>query len=113
MGRAVIARALDFRIFFQDIAIREEGRMQAAPGGEPMVEPIKSGGVTPKISTPAAAPQAAVQAKAEAAPKSDTVQLSNEAQARSLRQQGLSIPEIAIQLRLDIKTVTGFFPQSS
>jgi hypothetical protein len=78
-----------------------------------MVEPIKAGGVTPKISTPAAAPQAAVQAKAEVNAKSDTVQLSNEAQARSMRQQGLSIPEIANQLRLDIKTVTGFFPQSS
>jgi hypothetical protein len=78
-----------------------------------MVEPIKSASVTPKVATPAAAPQAAVQAKAEITAKSDTVQLSHEAQARSLRQQGLSIPEIASQLRLDIKTVTGFFPQSS
>jgi DNA-binding NarL/FixJ family response regulator len=77
-----------------------------------MVEPIKSGGVTSKISTPAKAPQVPFQAKAEVA-KSDTVQLSNEAQARSMRQQGLSIPEIAQQLRLDVKTVTGFFPQST
>jgi hypothetical protein len=78
-----------------------------------MVEPIKSAGATPKVAAQAAAPQAPVQAKVETTAKSDTVQLSHEAQARSMRQQGLSIPEIASQLRLDIKTVTGFFPQSS
>jgi hypothetical protein len=43
---------------------------------------------------------------------SDTVELSQAAQAQLLRQQGQSIPEIAMQLGLDIKTVTAFFPQS-
>ena len=78
-----------------------------------MIDPVKSGTVPPHTSSPAkaAAPQAAVGAKPDLA-KSDTVQLSNEAQARSLRQSGLSIPEIALQLRLDIKTVNGFFPLS-
>jgi hypothetical protein len=90
-----------------------------------MVEPIRTGGVHPNIAaqTPTAAPQPIqaksdvpaqpVQAKTDMPRKADTVQISNEAQARSLRQQGMSIPEIALQLRLDLKTVTGFFPQSN
>jgi hypothetical protein len=90
-----------------------------------MVDPIRTGGVPSNISTPTptAAPQPIqarsevpaqpVQAKADMPQKADTVQISNEAQARSLRQQGMSIPEIALQLRLDLKTVTGFFPQSN
>jgi hypothetical protein len=78
-----------------------------------MVDPIKSSGASAKISMPrpAAASQGAVQAKVELT-KTDTVNLSHQAQARSMRQQGLSIPEIALQLRLDVKTVTGFFPKS-
>ena len=83
-----------------------------------MIEPVKSGvpPVNPSTPVKAAVPQAAVPradmaAKAEKT-REDTVQLSDESQARSLRQNGLSIPEIALQLRLDIKTVTGFFPES-
>lgn len=78
-----------------------------------MIEPVKSGIAPASISTPAKAvvPQGAAPAKTDL-PKSDTVQLSDEAQARALRQNGVSIPDIALQLRLDIKTVTGFFPVS-
>jgi len=78
-----------------------------------MIEPVKPGIAPGNIPTPskAPAPQAAVQAKSDTT-KSDTVQLSDEAQARSMRQNGMSIPDIALQLRLDIKTVTGFFPLS-
>lgn len=78
-----------------------------------MIDPVKSGIVPALTSTPSkvSVPQAAVPAKSDLA-KSDNVQLSNEAQARSMRQNGVSIPDIALQLRLDIKTVTGFFPQS-
>jgi hypothetical protein len=78
-----------------------------------MIEPVKPGVAPANISTPikAAVQQAPAPVKPDLA-KSDTVLLSNEAQARSLRQNGLSIPEIALQLRLDIKTVTGFFPES-
>ena len=88
-----------------------------------MVDPIRSGGAPASVSTPAVAPQPIqakpvapaqpVQAKVDMPRKADTVQISNEAQARSLRQQGMSIPEIALQLRLDLKTVNGFFPQSN
>jgi hypothetical protein len=78
-----------------------------------MIEPVKSGIAPVHISTPTktSAPQVVVPAKSDLA-KSDTVQLSDEAQARSMRQNGVSIPDIALQLRLDIKTVTGFFPLS-
>jgi predicted transposase YdaD len=41
-----------------------------------------------------------------------TVELSQQAQAQLLRQQGMGIPQIALQLRLDVKTVTSFFPLS-
>jgi hypothetical protein len=79
-----------------------------------MVDPIKSGVAPANISkpAPAAAPQAPVQQNT-VVQKTDTVQLSDAAQARSLRQQGKSIPEIALQLRLDVKTVNGFFPEST
>jgi DNA-binding NarL/FixJ family response regulator len=77
-----------------------------------MVDPVRPAGTPANTPKPAAAPQP-VQAKAEIPPKTDSVQISSEAQARSLRQQGMSIPEIALQLRLDVKTVTGYFPQSS
>jgi hypothetical protein len=78
-----------------------------------MIEPVKAGAAPVNISTPSKAivPQADVPAKPDLA-KSDTVHLSDEAQARSMRQNGMSIPDIALQLRLDIKTVTGFFPLS-
>ena len=78
-----------------------------------MIEPVKSGIPPVNISTPAksSVPQAVVTAKSDLG-KGDTVQLSDEAQARALRQNGMSIPDIALQLRLDIKTVTGFFPLS-
>ena len=78
-----------------------------------MIEPVKSGVTPSNISTPSkpSVPQAAVPAKSDLT-KSDAVQLSDEAQARSMRQNGMSIPDIALQLRLDIKTVTGFFPLS-
>ncbi|MFI5369581.1 MAG: hypothetical protein ACHQ1F_11290 [Spirochaetia bacterium] len=78
-----------------------------------MIDPAKPAIAPAAIPTPskASVQQAAVPTKPDLA-KSDTVQLSDEAQARSMRQNGMSIPDIALQLRLDIKTVTGFFPLS-
>ncbi len=38
-------------------------------------------------------------------PKTDTVEISVPAHARLLRQQGLSVNEIAFRLRLDVETV--------
>jgi hypothetical protein len=102
-----------------------------------MVDPIQSGNVpsTPKPVTAApvqASSQPAVrqtsqqplQAPAQQPPQplaqdkvvprqADTIEISNAAQARSLRQQGVSVPEIALQLRLDVQTVNGFFPKNS
>jgi hypothetical protein len=82
-----------------------------------MIDSIRSGVVPniPKASaaTPAQAPSQ-LPAQEKAVPqKADTVNISDAAQARSLRQQGMNIPEIALQLRLDVKTVNGFFPKSS
>ena len=78
-----------------------------------MIEPVKSGIAPVNIPAPARAsvPQAPAGARPESA-KKDTVLLSDEAQARALHENGMSIPDIALQLRLDIKTVTGFFPLS-
>jgi hypothetical protein len=83
-----------------------------------MIDPISSK-MPPvsKTSTPAQAP-ANAQPKPEATPakpdlqNADTVELSQQAQARLLREQGMGIPQIAMQLRLDVKTVTSFFPLS-
>jgi hypothetical protein len=88
------------------LAMREEAK--------PMVDPVKSGSAPVNIAAQnaAASPQSVVQSKADVS-KPDTVEISDAAQARSMRQQGLSIPEIALQLRLDVKTVTEFFPKSS
>ena len=58
------------------------------------------------------APAAVTPAKTES-PKPDVVELSYSAQAKLLRQQGYSIPEIAMQLKLDVKTVNGFFPSTA
>ncbi len=84
-----------------------------------MIDPIRSSGVqVTKIATPSAAPVKApdqfttTPVRADV-PTGDTVQLSYAAQALALRQQGLSIPEIAMQLKLDIKTVTSYFPESA
>jgi hypothetical protein len=46
------------------------------------------------------------------APKVDVVELSLPTQARLLKQQGMSIPQIAIQLKQDIGTVTGYFTKT-
>ena len=74
-----------------------------------MIDSIRSGS-TPNIPKPAPAAPAQVPVQEKAvAPKPDAIEISNAAQARSLRQQGVNIPEIALQLRLDVKTVNGFF----
>ncbi len=83
-----------------------------------MVDPIRSSGVpmnnlsipNPTPAKPTAQPEV-ISAKADVV-KADTVELSYAAQALQLRQQGLSIPQIAYQLRLDVKTVTSYFPLS-
>jgi hypothetical protein len=105
---------LDFRSRLQDIVAREgEGAEFGAPGGDCMIDPVKPAIASANIPTPskASVTQAVVPAKPDLT-KTDTVQLSDESQARSMRQNGMSIPDIALQLRLDIKTVTGFFPLS-
>ena len=85
-----------------------------------MVDPISSNNPTVnRISTPSQAPieqpaqPEATPVKTDLPPKTDTVELSQQAQAQLLRQQGISIPQIALQLKLDVKTVTSFFPQTS
>jgi DNA-binding CsgD family transcriptional regulator len=51
----------------------------------------------PEISTPTAS-------------NADVVELSNSAQAKLLKQQGLDVAEIAIKLGLDVKTVSSYLP---
>lgn len=41
--------------------------------------------------------------------KTDVVELSDSAQARLLKQQGMDIAQIAFQLGLDVETVSSFF----
>lgn len=89
-----------------------------------MVNPISPSGpsvdsinTTSKIQTSAQMPATssvqppAAQPQAEGS-KSDVVELSYSAQAQLLRQKGMSIEQIALQLRLDVSIVTSFFPQS-
>ncbi len=72
-----------------------------------MVNPVSNSGPVNNLESPAQAPaKPVVQA---AAPKKDTVELSQPAQARLLKQQGFTIPQIALQMKLDVKTVRGFF----
>lgn len=52
----------------------------------------------------------AMQAATAQAPQGDVVQLSNAAQAKLLKQQGLDVAQIAIKLGLDAKTVATYFP---
>jgi hypothetical protein len=79
----------------------------------PIQQPIKPPAAVPvkaeTAQTKAPARQEATPVKAETAA---TVELSQQAQAQLLRQQGMGIPQIALQLRLDVKTVTSFFPLS-
>jgi DNA-binding CsgD family transcriptional regulator len=51
-----------------------------------------------------------MQAATAQAPQGDVVQLSNAAQAKLLKQQGLDVAQIAIKLGLDAKTVATYFP---
>ncbi len=83
-----------------------------------MVDPIRSNS-TPPVDVPAARPVAAKPAAQQEAAsvttnaaKEDTVELSYAAHAQLLRQQGLSIPDIAMKLGQDVKTVTSYFPLS-
>jgi hypothetical protein len=87
-----------------------------------MVNPISSNN-TPVNKTVAAdltpakasaqTQSAQVKAPVQTPKAEDVVQLSYSAQAQALRQKGMSIPQIALQLRLDVRTVTSFFPQST
>ncbi len=65
----------------------------------------------PEVTAKPPAQQQAVSMATSAA-KNDTVELSYAAHAQLLRQQGLSIPEIALKLGQDVKTVSGYFPLS-
>ncbi len=78
-----------------------------------MINPISSN------INPADQERAEPIARTEAAPAkkdvpvADVVQLSNAAQAKLLRQQGLSTAEIAVNLGLDEKIVSMFLPSFS
>ena len=76
-----------------------------------MITPISSSSSSVKIAAAGQAPAKQpskpepIQVKKEA---SDVVELSIPAQAKLLKQRGMSIPEIALELKLDVKTVTGY-----
>jgi hypothetical protein len=87
-----------------------------APVTAPMTSSIRSLQEQPSTHSaqPAQAAPAASQQSSQAKPaaKPDVVDLSFSAQAQLLRQKGMSIAQIALQLGLDVTTVTSFFPQS-
>ena len=95
--------------------LRQVPARPAAQLEMPVVKQATSFQAPPKVQAPsraqAQAPQAPAPIKDQPQPRSDTIELSQAAQARLLRLQGMSIPEIAQQLRLDITTVNGFFPK--
>ena len=66
----------------------------------------------PAPTAPSAPKQSSQPAQQPAGAKPDVVELSFSAQAQLLRQKGMTIPQIALQLGLDVTTVTSFFPQS-
>jgi len=81
-----------------------------------MINPISSNNAAVnKITAEQALAKAPVQAEATQAridaPNADVVEISHSAQAKVLKQEGLTIPQIAIKLGLDVKTVTTYFPQ--
>lgn len=80
-----------------------------------MVNPISanSGAVNKNsaASQPPAKPEVA-PVKTDV-PKADVVELSNSAQAKLLKQQGLTIAQIAIKMSLDVKTVATYLPSVS
>lgn len=82
-----------------------------------MVEPVSSK-ATPAVNpqeqlrsaqdTPVQTPTPEKPVVVAVQPQSDTVDISVPAQARLLRMQGLSVVEIALQLRLDVPTVNQY-----
>jgi len=81
-----------------------------------MVNPISSNNAAVnKIAADQPIAKAPIQAEVThektEAPRVDVVEISHSAQAKVLKQEGLTIPQIAIKLGLDVKTVTTFFPQ--
>ena len=78
-----------------------------------MVNPISSynsaGKKTPDADQALAKPVAQPEVNA----KSDLVQISDAAQAKLFRQEGLTVDEIAIKMGLDVKTVSTFLPSPS
>ena len=96
-----------------------------AEGEEHMINPISTNGtpgITPNAEADFAKVKTAVKAektpvRAEEIPVrletpiKDSVELSDSAQARILRQAGQSIPQIALKLGLAIPTVAAFFEE--
>lgn len=85
-----------------------------------MTTPIS--GIPPEINQlaqAAAAQPKVVQVDSSASkptvtePKKDSVKLSGAAQARSLKHQGQTIAQIALQMGLDAKTVSGYVGSSA
>ncbi len=79
-----------------------------------MVNPISSNNAA--MNKPADIAQIDPSTKLGAAPakavlsNADVVSLSDSAQAKLLKQEGLSVSEIALKLGLDVKTVSSFIP---
>jgi DNA-binding NarL/FixJ family response regulator len=75
-----------------------------------MVNPISSNknAIEPTRADPVAKPDVA-KTKIDTL-KADVVELSHSTQAKLLKQQGFDVPEIALKLGLDVKTVSTFFP---
>ena len=69
------------------------------------VAPDNTYGVSATELTPVKKSEQVSKTKDISVPKTDSVELSHSAQARSLRQQGLSTEMIAIKLGLDLSTV--------
>ena len=90
---------------------QREGSMQVSPTNlSPIANPGSSqAGRSQQTNSPEEAAETAAQKTAESAGLGDTVKLSRYAQAKLLKKQGYSIAQIANTLRLDVKTVNGYF----
>jgi DNA-binding NarL/FixJ family response regulator len=81
---------------------------QCRPQEAIMVNPI-SPNIAPK-NQPSFELPARPEVSPSAASNADVVELSNSAQAKLLKQQGLNVAQIAIKLGLDVKTVSSYLP---
>ncbi len=78
-----------------------------------MVNPISSYNSAGKKTPEADQSLARLVGQAEVIQKPDLVQISDSAQAKLLRQEGLTAEQIAIKMGLDVKTVSTYLPSPS